>query len=70
MAPDLDNVVSGSVPVASDIRVEVDAAVDKLAQKLREVNRKVLSPNLPFYCVSTVHADCISDLGESRTWRT
>jgi hypothetical protein len=44
MAPYLDNVVVGSVQMASDIRVEVDAAVDKLAQRLREVNRKVLPP--------------------------
>lgn len=43
MAPDLDSLVPSSMRTTSDIKVEVDTVVGNLSQRLREVNRKVLS---------------------------
>lgn len=70
MAPDLSNVAGRGAPIASDIRAEVDAVVGTLDQRIREVNRKVLPHILPLRRVSGVHIDRVSDLGESRAWRT
>lgn len=53
MAPDFNNVVGDSVPIASSIRAEVDAAINTLNQKLREVNRKVVPRIWQF-----LHLDC------------
>lgn len=41
MAPDLDSVVLDGAYIAGDIKVEVDIVLDNLAQRLRDVNRKV-----------------------------